>query len=598
MRGALKNLDLGLIGNCSISALIDRQAQVVWCCLPRFDGDPVFHALLGAPETAPYHGAFSIEIENQTDASQVYVENTAILKTTLRAAGGAVEVTDFCPRFYIRDRIFRPQMLVRRIVPIDGNPRVRIRVRPRFDYGSRIASITYGSNHVRYVGEKLTVRLTTDAPIDYVLEETAFKVSEPIHLILGPDETLSEGPAEAAHAFAENTTNYWRVWTHRLALPPEWQDAVIRAAITLKMCSYEPTGAIVAAMTTSIPEAPNSARNWDYRYCWIRDAFFVVRALNSLAAVGTMERYFRWIMNIVDDALAGHIQPVYGIALERQLIERTIDNLYGYRGMGPVRVGNQAHQHFQNDTYGNLVLGVAPVFFDSRLFMKAGSTEFFRLEILGERAFHLYDKPDAGIWELRSRARIHTSSSVMCWAACDRLAKIAARLQQSQSAALWAKRAIAIRDAILARAWSDKRQAFVESFDGVHLDASVLLMGEVGFLEPHDPRFVATVERIEEVLGTGPHLLRYEEADDFGAPETAFNICAFWRLEALARIGRRDQAREKFEELLRARNHLGLMSEDTDPSSGEAWGNFPQTYSMVGIINGAMRLSCPWETVV
>jgi len=594
----LRNLHLGLIGNCSVSALINQQAQIVWCCLPRFDGDPVFHALLGAPEAACDDGVFSIEIENQTGSSQVYVDNTAILRTTLQAEGGAIEVTDFCPRFYIRDRVFRPQMLVRRIVPTEGNPRIRIRVRPRFDYGARVASITHGSNHVRYVGDKLTLRLTTDAPIDYVLEETAFKVAGPIHLILGPDETLSEGPAEAARALGEHTQDYWRGWTRRLAVPPEWQEAVIRAAITLKMCSYEPTGAIVAAMTTSIPEAPNSARNWDYRYCWLRDAFFVVRALNSLAAVGTMENYFRWIMNIVDDAAAGHIQPVYGIALERQLIERTIDNLPGYRGMGPVRVGNQAHEHFQNDTYGNLVLGVAPVFFDSRLFMKAGATEFAQLEILGERAFHLYNKPDAGIWELRSRARIHTSSSVMCWAACDRLSKIAVRLQQAESAASWAKRADTIRDAILARAWSEKRQAFVESFDGVHLDASVLLMGEVGFLEPRDPRFVATVERIEQVLGVGPHLLRYEEADDYGAPETAFNICAFWRLDALARIGRSDQAREKFEELLRARNHLGLMSEDTYPSNGEAWGNFPQTYSMVGIINGAMRLSRPWERVV
>jgi len=274
-------------------------------------------------------GVFAVEIENQAGASQAYVDNTAILKTILRAEGGAVEITDFCPRFYIRDRIFRPQMLIRRIVPIDGNPRVRIRVRPRFDYGSRAASVTYGSNHVRYVGDKLTLRLTTDAPIDYVLEETSFKVTEPIHLVLGPDETLSEGPAEAAHAFCESTASYWRGWTHRLALPPEWQEAVIRAAITLKMCAYEPTGAIVAAMTTSIPEAPHSARNWDYRYCWVRDAFFVLRALNSLSAVRTMENYFRWIMNIVDDALAGHIQPVYGIALERRLTERTIRDLPG-----------------------------------------------------------------------------------------------------------------------------------------------------------------------------------------------------------------------------------------------------------------------------
>jgi GH15 family glucan-1,4-alpha-glucosidase len=594
----VRNLDLGLIGNCSVSALIDSQGQIVWCCLPRYDGDPVFHALLGAPEQAPNDGVFAIELENQTGTSQAYIGNTAILRTILRSEAGAIEITDFCPRFYIRDRIFRPQMLIRRLVPIAGNPRVRIRVRPRFGYGSRAPAVTWGSNHIRYIGEKLTMRLTTDAPIDYVLEETAFKVTEPIHLVLGPDETLAEGPAEAAHGFRENTANYWRSWSHRLALPPEWQEAVIRAAITLKMCAYEPTGAIVAAMTTSIPEEPFSGRNWDYRYCWVRDAFFVLRALNSLSAVRTMENYFRWIMNIVDDALAGHIQPVYGITLERQLTERTVPDLPGYRAMGPVRVGNQAYEHFQNDTYGSLVLGATPAFFDLRLFMTAGPSDFAQLEVLGERAFYLHDKPDAGIWELRSRARIHTSSSVMCWAACDRLSKIATKLQQPQRATLWAERAGVIRDAILARAWSDKRQAFVESFDGIYMDASVLLMGEVGFLEPNDPRFVATVERVEEVLGVGPHLLRYEEADDFGTPNTAFNICAFWRLDALARIGRRERAREIFEQLLQARNHLGLMSEDTDPASGEAWGNFPQTYSMVGIINGAMRLSRPWDAVV
>ena len=387
-------------------------------------------------------------------------------------------------------------------------------------------------------------------------------------------------------------------WTHRLAVPLEWQEAVIRAAITLKICSYEPTGAIVAAMTTSIPEAPNSARNWDYRYCWVRDAFFVVRALNSLAAVRTLENYFRWIMNIVDDVHAGHIQPVFGITFERTLTERTIPHLPGYRGMGPVRVGNQAYEHFQHDTYGNLILAPAPAFFDTRLFMKPGLTDFSKLEIIGERAFHLFDQPDAGIWELRSRARIHTSSSLMCWAACDRLAKIAAHLRPPTG-----RNSGPSAQGRCARPfWSGRgrseRNAFVESFGGSSLDASVLLMGEVGFIEPNDPRFVATVERIDEILGTGPHLKRYEDVDDFGKPETAFNVCAFWHVDALARIGRRDEAREKFEDLLRTRNHLGLMSEDTDPVSNEAWGNFPQTYSMVGIINGAVRLSRPWETVV
>jgi GH15 family glucan-1,4-alpha-glucosidase len=596
----LQSLELGLIGNCSVGALIDREARVVWSCLPRFDGDPVFHSLLGHASNAPDDGTFCIEVENQSGTVQSYIPNTAVLRTTLRGETGSVEVTDFCPRFYTRDRVFRPQMLIRRIVPIEGNPRVKIRLRPRFDYGASTPSITYGSNHIRFVGDKFTLRLTTDAPIDYLLEETSFKVTEPIHLVLGPDETLSEGSAEVTETFLKNTTNYWRTWIHRLAVPVEWQEAVIRAAITLKMCSYEPTGAIIAAMTTSIPEAPNSARNWDYRYCWVRDAFFVVRALNSLAAVRTLENYFRWIMNIVDDVNAGHIQPVFGIALERKLIERTIDHLPGYRGMGPVRVGNQAFEHFQHDTYGNLIMAAAPAFFDTRLFMTPGASDFLKLEVIGERAFRLYDKPDAGIWELRSRARVHTSSSLMCWAACDRLGKIAYRLGDTQRAHFWSERAETIRKVILERSWSSKRKAFVESFDGEMLDASVLLMSEVGFIAPDDGRFVQTVERIQEVLGSGsgPHLMRYEDADDFGRPETAFNVCGFWQVDALAKIGRREQAREKFEELLRARNHLGLMSEDTAPQSGEAWGNFPQTYSMVGIINGAMRLSRSWETAV
>src|SRR5262245_26283773 len=228
----LQSLELGLIGNCSIGALIDREARIVWCCLPRFDGDPIFHSLLGHATNAPEDGSFSVEIENQSSSAQSYIPNTAVLKTTLRGETGAIEVFDFCPRFYTRDRTFRPQMLVRRIVPVEGNPRIKIRVRPRFDYGAKAPSITSGSNHIRFVGDRSIVRLTTDAPIDYLLEETAFKVTEPIHLVLGPDETLAEGPAEMAETFLKNTTNYWRTWTHRLAVPVERQAALIRAAIT------------------------------------------------------------------------------------------------------------------------------------------------------------------------------------------------------------------------------------------------------------------------------------------------------------------------------------------------------------------------------
>ncbi|MFP3942578.1 MAG: glycoside hydrolase family 15 protein [Alphaproteobacteria bacterium] len=594
----MNSLDLGMIGNCSFAALVDKAARVVWCCLPRFDGDAVFNALM-RNGTDPDAGAFSIELHRQTSSEQSYAGNTAILKTRLHGEEGSIEITDFAPRFYWRGRAFRPLTIVRRIRPISGSPRIRVKLRPTFGYGAEQPRLKRGSNHICYCGADMTLRLTTDAAIDYVLRETLFNLTEPVDFLLGPDETLEGGTRETAREFEERTTDYWRSWSQRLALPLEWQEAVMRAAVTLKMCSYEETGAVIAAATTSIPEAPDSGRNWDYRFCWVRDAYFVVRALNSLAAVRTMENYFGWIMNVVASSNGGHIQPVFGVGLETELTESIAGHLPGYRGMGPVRIGNQAYEHRQHDVYGNVVLGAAQVFFDSRMTRRRPAlTDFWRLEQVGEQAYRIHDQPDAGMWELRTRARIHTSSSLMCWAACDRLAKVAAHLGRRDRETFWRGRAEEIRNKILDAAWSDKRRAFVESFGGEKLDASVLLMTEIGFLEPDHPRFVSTVERISDVLADGAHVRRYEEPDDFGLPETAFNICAFWRLDALARMGRREEAREMFTDLLSYRNHVGLLSEDTDPRTGELWGNFPQTYSMVGIINSAMRLSKPWESVV
>lgn len=594
----MSGLDLGIIGNCSIGALVDREARLVWCCLPRFDGDPVFNALLRSGEDGSADGSFVVSLADLSSSEQYYEPNSAVLKTILHGPSGSIEISDCVPRFSWRGRMFRPQTIVRRVTPLSGRPRIRIQMRPTFAYGGQQPVVTRGSNHIGYAGPDFTLRLSTDAPIDYVLAETEFNLNDQISLILGPDETLTDGVGDTARHFEEQTLDYWRNWSRRLALPFDWQDAVIRAAITLKLCTYESTGAIVAALTTSIPEAANSGRNWDYRYCWLRDAFFVVRALNSLGAVHTMENYFDWLSNIVERADNHHLQPVYGLGLEGGLTERIEPHLVGYRGMGPVRVGNQAHEHFQHDVYGNLILGAVQTFFDHRLTRRAGLDDFKRLEIVGEQAFRLYDQPDAGMWELRSRAHVHTSSSLMCWAACDRLAKIAVHLRALDRAALWRERADLIKAVILKEAWSVERQAFTDVFGGTTLDAGVLLMVEVGLVDPHDPRFVSTVERLEETLARGPHMMRYESADDFGLPETAFNICAFWRLDALSRIGRREEAIEIFEALLATRNHLGLLSEDTDFYTGEMWGNFPQTYSMVGIINGAMRLSRPWETCV
>ncbi len=596
MPAAAPSLNLGVIGNCAYSALVDERGRIVWCCLPRFDGDPVFNALLDPSENG---GAWAIEIEDFERSEQEYKPNTAVLHTRLYdRQGQGIEITDFAPRFTSRDRMFRPLTLIRRVKVLSGTPRIRVVVRPRFDWGRQQPTLTQGSHNIRYVGSPQTLRLTSDAPLNYVLAETFFVADRQINFILGPDETLMGGIEETARMFEQETVAYWTTWVRRLAIPLEWQEAVIRAAITLKLSLFEDTGAIIAAMTTSIPEAPGSGRNWDYRYCWLRDAFFVVRALNSLSEVGTMEDYLRWLNNIVVRSRGGHIQPLYGIGQEERLPEAILGHLPGYRGQGPVRVGNQAQEHFQHDVYGNIILGAAQSFHDHRLFRRAGKVEFGYLEAVGEQAFRVYDQPDAGMWELRTRARVHTSSALMSWAACDRLAKVAAALQMPDRIRHWRERADVIRERILREAWSDQRQAFAESFGGRDLDASALLMAEVGFIDPHDARFVATVDALEQSLCDGPYMRRYEAPDDFGKPETAFNICTFWRIDALARIGRKGQAREIFEVMLASRNPLGLLSEDTHPVTGEMWGNFPQTYSMVGLINAAVRLSAPWDTVI
>jgi len=590
------SLKLGLIGNCAFSALVDERGGIVWCCLPRFDADPVFNALLDPSESG---SLWHFELEDFARAEQQYEPNTAVLRTRLYDAHGqGIEITDLAPRFWNRGRTFRPLTLIRRIKVLTGSPRVRVILRPRFDWGRVAPMVTQGSTHIRYVGPDRVLRLNTDAPISYVLSETCFVVDRPMNFILGPDETLLTGIEDTARGFEQETVAYWRAWTRALSMPLEWQDAVIRAAITLKLSLYEDTGAIVAAMTTSIPEAPNSGRNWDYRFCWLRDAFFVVRALNSLSEVATMEEYLRWLNNVVVRSGGGHIQPLYGVGQEEHLPEAILEHLPGYRGQGPVRVGNQAQEHFQHDVYGNVVLAAAQSFHDHRLFRRAGKAEFGYLEAVGEQAFRVYDRPDAGMWELRTRARVHTSSALMNWVACDRLAKIAAVLKLPDRIRYWRERADVVRERILRESWCESRQAFAESFGGRDLDASVLLMAEVNFIDPNDSRFISTVQALEDTLCDGPYMRRYEAADDFGKPETSFNICTFWRIDALARIGRKAEAREIFEVMLKNRNPLGLLSEDTHPVTGEMWGNFPQTYSMVGLINAAVRLSAPWDGVI
>jgi GH15 family glucan-1,4-alpha-glucosidase len=591
----MTSLDLAVIGNSNVAALIDRAGRIVWTSWPRIDGDPVFCALLDGE--SPESGCFAIAfVEETVETEQSYERNTAIVRTVLRSASGAAfAVTDFAPRFRQFGRMHRPPMIVRRIERLEGLCRIRVRMRPRMNYGRLRPTLIPGSNHIRYVSEAGSIRLTTDAPIALVALESAFVLSHPMTFILHADESFPDSTARVSREFYDLTRQYWLDWVRQLSIPFEWQEAVIRAAITLKLCSFEDTGAIVAALTTSIPEAPGSGRNWDYRYCWLRDAYFTVHALNRLSATRTTERFIDYVTNVIAMEQGSRLRPVYAIVPEQPIEEQVVESLQGFNGHGPVRIGNAASDQIQHDVYGSVILAASPLFFDERLPRKGDASLYAMLEQLGRTALDQSLEPDAGIWEFRGRNRVHTYSAAMCWAACDRLSRIGRSLGLEESAASWRRSADGLRENILRRGWNADRKSFVDSLDGADIDASVLLLHKFGIVDATDPRFVSTVDTLSQYLGRGGHLLRYSAADDFGEPSMSFTMCTLWYVEAIAAIGRVAEARQIFESVLACRNHVGLLSEDLDPETGDLWGNFPQTYSMVGIILTAMRLSRAWE---
>ena len=592
----MTTLDLALIGNGTVAALVNPLAEIVWACFPRMDGDPAFCSLLRARGGTEDFGYFAIDLLDFQRAEQAYLSNTPVLRTQLYdSKGGCVEITDFAPRFVHFERMFCPMILVRQIRRIAGVPRIRVLLRPAGDCGRTRRGVTTGSHHIRYVDANPVLRLTTDASISAIVEENAFVLEDAVTLILGPDESVQGAACDVGSQFADDTASHWREWVRSLAIPFEWQDAVIRAAITLQLNAVEDTGAIIAAVTTSIPEAAEGGRTWDYRYCWLRDGFLVVNALNRLGATRTMERFLHYVVNIAAGSRDGRLQPVYGITGRERLDEREIDSLPGYRGIGPVRIGNLAYQQVQHDVYGAAILAATHVFFDQRLVRSGDEPLFQRLEVLGERAAQLFDQPDAGLWEFRSRSAAHTFSAVMCWAACDRLARIAARLRLAEREQHWRAVASSLHRIICDRGWNERLNSFTDTLDGDSLDASLLLLNEVGFLAADDPRFAATVGAVERELRRGDFVFRYVGEDGFGTPQNAFVVCTFWYVNALVALGRRVEARALFENLLSCRNSHGLLAEHIDVETHEPWGNFVQTYSMVGLISSAVRLSIRWD---
>ncbi len=590
----MSQLDYGLIGNCQISALVSKRGSVDWCCMPRFDSESVFARLLDEENG----GFWLIEpYEGEWISHQEYLRNTNVLRTTFRhpANGDAFELLDFMPRFDQSHGFHRPAEIMRILRPLQGTPRVVVRLRPRPGYGREQPRPTPVSSGVVYTGTHTEFHLRCDVPVTHVLGETPFELKSTARFVFSYGVPFEGEIRFDVEETFERTIAYWKTWAKHCNIPFEFQDQVLRSALALKLHIFEDTGAIIAATTTSIPEGPEPGRTWDYRYCWLRDAYFVVNALNRLGQFEEMESFFRYLQNVCASEPSRVLQPVYGIGGERELIENEIPWLKGFRGLGPVRVGNAAYKMEQHDVYGEMVLAIAPTFFDRRLDRTDQSQALRNVEQLVEKAIRFFDMPDAGIWEFRGEKKHSVFSKLMNWAAVDRGVRIAGHIGRDDLVVQWSPIRERMRQDIEKNAWNECVGYFSQSYGGDSPDAANLLIPSLNFLSCRDERMQKTIDSYERILRVGRGVYRYRSPDDFGVPTTTFTVCAFWLCDALWGAGRKAEARELFSSVIHRANHLGLLSEDMDPESGELWGNFPQTYSHVGLINTAMRVSQYWE---
>lgn len=582
-----KIYESGIIGNCAFLAYVNKNTDISWLCWPRFDSSFVFGNMLdeergGTFSIKPQHGDF--------ESDQYYIENTNVLRTEITASDGTYRVTDFCPRFKQYDRYFKPLMLIRKIEAIEGNPKIKVSCRPTYNYGQTELTTHRGSNHIEFHGGPEPIRLTTDIPVTNLLEEQAFVLTEPRYIFLTYGVPLEAPIVSTAERFLRETINYWRLWIKHSTIAPIYQKVVIRSSLALKIHQFEDTGAIIAAGTTSLPEFDGGGRNWDYRYCWLRDSFYILTALNHIGHFEEMERYASYIANISYEE-QGRFQPLYSISGAKILTETTLPHLKGYMNNQPVRIGNQAYEHVQNDVYGQAMLSVLPLYTDYRFVFKERTDSSRWVSFLLDKIERTIDEEDAGLWEFRNFANQHCYSNLFQWAGSHAALKIALLIGNKEVQDR-AKRLIDRAKKYIEACYDEERKVYTHAVGSPHLDASTLQLIMMNYLDPNSQRARDHLKALESELKTPEGLFyRYLHADDFGKPKTTFLICAFWYVEALASVGRIDEAQETFERLLSYGNHLMLFSEDIDEQDGSQWGNFPQAYSHVGLMNAAYRIS-------
>lgn len=577
--------DMGIVGNCSYLAYIDKDADVRWMCMPRFDSSFLFGSLLDKENG----GEFSIKpTDSKYYTLQTYINNTNILTTEFITSDGRFRVTDFAPRFYQFDRYYRPQMLVRKIELLEGNPFIKVKCEPVGEYGYFKPQMVAGSNHIRFLNFDTQVRLTTNIPLIYILNNQSFLLNDTYYLALTYGVPL-EAPLEAtAEDFLEKTRKYWVNWIKNTSIPNLFQDEIIRSALVLKLHQYEDTGGIIAAGTLGLPESPSAGRNWDYRYCWMRDSYYTLNAFNNLGHFDELERYFLYIQNIILSEKQ-KINPMYTIAGTEVPEEKVLD-LAGYLGNSPVRLGNNAVNQIQNDIYGQVLASLLPLYIDRRLnylsYSKSREVIYWLLNKIAETM----EEPDAGIWEFRNRLQLNCYTYLFHWAGSKAAVKIASHFSDNDLKRK-AEKLAKIAAEKIELCYNPEHRAYMQAIGSNDFDAATLHLITMNYLDPSGDRAREHVEALGAHLMTEEGLLyRYIHEDDFGKPETTFLVCAFWYIETLACTGKVDEAFKSLENLLKYSNHLGLFSEDIG-RDGSQWGNFPQTYSHVGLMNAIYRIA-------
>ncbi|SKB37542.1 Glucoamylase (glucan-1,4-alpha-glucosidase), GH15 family [Sphingobacterium nematocida] len=577
----------GIIGNCAYIAHVGKDSNINWLCWPSFEDSFVFGTLLDEHQG----GRFSITPPSGIiHSSQYYVENTNILCTTIESAEGTYRITDYAPRFEQYERYYKPLMLIRKIEPISGHPKVRVVCDPKYHYGKSSFQKNRGSNHIQFECGDVKMRLVTNMPTSHFFDDVAYLINKPVYLILTFGNPFEAPIERTAEEFLGRTRQYWHRWVKNASIPSFYQKEVIRSALALKLHQYEDTGAIIAASTTSLPEHPGAGRNWDYRFCWVRDSYYVLTALSHIGHFEEMEKYASYIANITQSD-AGRLQPLYGILGQSNLEEKTLDFLNGYMGNQPIRIGNQASEHIQNDVYGQAMIALLPLFTDHRFrHQNTGFAAQWTRFILQKMELTI-DEKDAGIWEFRNMEKRHCYSNLFQWAGATAALKIARQYGLEDTAI----QANALRERAIEHiesCYDDHRKVYTNAQDNTDLDASTLQLIMMGYLDPNSPKAKEHLLQLEKVL-KGEHGLfyRYLHKDDFGRPKSTFLVCAFWYVEALACVGRLEEAQTVFKQLLSFGNHLMLFSEDVDDQDGSQWGNFPQAYSHVGLVNAAYRIA-------